>query len=324
MKNSFDKFLYDSLPPIYRSEDLKIKPNPEPLKRFLQILHEGGFKPLIESVESLRNLSDIDNARPEDLNLIVQSLGLEFPFNMTDSERRKYIKTIPSIYKLKGTEDSFNYLAREIFSTKTSINTRVAEYVEGMTPQEWRRIFIDIEVDGALPDLKGKEENFRKFVEIIRPVNRILVINLMLMYYDEYKLSELARDEHLIDIVKVSGGIDSYLNTILDTVVTEKLKLLDGADIFNFSKLLDSITKTSVKETNQDSVKSVAKSSDTYTKDSMIIPITSDIREKVIVEGTAQTKINLAKPASKITTYNKLSRGFYLVHFEPVKPILNY
>ena len=324
MKNSFDKFLYDFLPPIYRSEDLKIKPNPEPLKRFLKIMHEGGFKPLIESAESLRNLSDIDNARPEDLNLIVQSLGLEFPFNMTDTERRKYIKTIPSIYKLKGTEASFNFLAREIFSTKTNINTRVAEYVGGMTPQEWRRIFIDIEVDGALPDLQRKEENFRKFVEIIRPVNRILVINLMLMYYDDYKLSELARDEHIIDILRHSGGIENYLKNILESSVKEKLKRLEGIDSYNFAGIIESIIATPLKEATLESVNFINKSSDVISKDKMGIPILSDVKEQVTLQGAIQTKIILPRPTSKLTTSNKLNTSFFTVHYEPVNPILNY
>lgn len=214
MKNSFDKFLYDSLPPIYRSEDLKIKPNPEPLKRFLQILHEGGFKPLIESAENIRNLSDVDNARPEDLNLIVKQLGLDFPYNMSEAERKKYIKIIPSLYKLKGVEDSFNYLAREIFSTKSKIDTRVAEYVEGMTPEEWRKIFLNIEIDGGLPDIQRKEENFRKFVEIIRPVNRILVINLMLMYYTAYDLQGRARDSSF-ETLKDHQGVDRFRYRLL-------------------------------------------------------------------------------------------------------------
>lgn len=223
INNSFDKYLYNTLPPIYRSEDAKIKPNPEPLRRFLQILNEGGFKPIISNVDRLRNLSNIDNANSEDLSNIVRALGLEFPYNMTDSERRKYIKIIPSLYKLKGAEDSFNYLAREIFSTKSKIDTKVAEYVEGMTPEEWRKIFLNIEIDGGLPDIQRKEENFRKFVEIIRPVNRILVINLMLMYYTSYDLQGRARDSSF-ETLKDHQGVDRFRYRLLVDGVDQNIK----------------------------------------------------------------------------------------------------
>lgn len=190
------------LPAIYRKEDAKIRPNKEPLKRFLQVLSEGGFEPFLESVDALKNLTDIDSIDPRLLHLVVRTLGLDFPYNMTENERRKYLKIIPAIYKSKGTEDSFNFLAREIFSTRTNITTIPETYVEGMTPEEWRRIYIRIEVDGTLPDLQRKEENFRKFVEIVRPVNRILVISLVFKYFDNYRFSELVRDHYSFDSVK--------------------------------------------------------------------------------------------------------------------------
>lgn len=214
MNDNFDLQLYNMLPPIYRKEDAKIRPNPEPLKRFLKILHEGGFKPLIERIDSHQNLMDIDVADSRYLHLLVQTLGLDFPYNMSDKERRKYLKIIPSIYKSKGTADSFNFLAREIFSTKAKIQTRAEVYKEGMTPEEWRRIFIDIEVDGALPDLQRKEENFRKFVEIVRPVNRILVINLVLAYYTEYKFAERARDSFNFEAITESATNDIYTSIV--------------------------------------------------------------------------------------------------------------
>lgn len=231
MKDNFDKQLYNMLPPIYRKEDAKIKPHPEPLKRFLKILHEGGFKPLIERIESLQNLTDIDNADHNSLQLLVQTLGLDFPYNMSDKERRKYLKIIPTIYKSKGTADSFNFLAREIFSTKAKIQTRAEVYKEGMTPEEWRRIFIVIEVDGELTDLQRKEENFRKFVELVRPVNRILVINLIFMYYDNYRFDELVRDLYDFDKLIFNEGEDDRtqvttvksMNTNITLTRTSKL-----------------------------------------------------------------------------------------------------
>ena len=187
---------------------------------------------------------DIDVADPRYLHLLVQTLGLDFPYNMTDKERRKYLKIIPSIYKSKGTADSFNFLAREIFSTKTKINTRAEVYKEGMTPKEWRRIFIDIEVDGALPDLQRKEENFRKFAEVIRPVNRILVINLIFAYYTEYKFAERVRDSFNSEFIIVNPELDRFMSSLKDASPQTKFTLVKPSYLSGTAKLVTSFYTT--------------------------------------------------------------------------------
>lgn len=184
----WDEQLYQMLPELYRREDARIEPSNYPLKRFLQVLANGGFDPLFKDILVFQSLMDLDEVDARFLPIIAKTFGLSYPYNMDESTQRKFLKIVPSLYRLKGTAQSFNYLAREIFSTKSRISTRRQEYEEGMPPEEWRKIFLDIEVDGSIKDLRRKEENFRKFAEAIRPINRILIINLKLTYYLQYDL----------------------------------------------------------------------------------------------------------------------------------------
>jgi len=341
MKDNFDKQLYNMLPPIYRKEDAKIKPHPEPLKRFLKILHEGGFKPLIERIESLQNLTDIDNADPNSIHLLVQTLGLDFPYNMSDKERRKYLKIIPSIYKSKGTADSFNFLAREIFSTKTKIHTRAEIYKEGMTPEEWRRIFIDIEVDGALPDLQRKEENFRKFVEIVRPVNRILVINLILAYYTEYKFAERVRDSFNSEIIIVNPELYRFMSSLKDEVDSSILKLKTETEISHLKPYdyrdpfyLNSSTLNNLrfglssfyrldKIKEQPLLETVKKYVEGISFEAITESATNDSYTSIVKEASPQTKFTVVKP-SNLSGSTKLVTNFYITHYTPKELTLNY
>src|SRR5690606_32940481 len=112
-------------------------------------------------IEEFLFIHDIDNIDSKYLPLIAKTLGLDFPYIVDENTQRKFLKIVPVLYKLKGTESSFNYLAREIFSTKSKITTTVPQYKEGIPKEELRKIYLNIEVDGALPDLQRKEENFR-------------------------------------------------------------------------------------------------------------------------------------------------------------------
>lgn len=319
MIDNFDLLLYNMLPPIYRKEDAKIRPNPEPLKRFLKILYEGGFKPLMQKIDSHQNLMDIDVADPRYLHLLVQTLGLDFPYNMTDKERRKYLKIIPSIYKSKGTAKAFNFLAREIFSTKTKISTRAEVYKEGMTPKEWRRIFIDIEVDGALPDLKRKEENFRKFAEIIRPVNRILVINLILVYFTEYKFAERVRDSFNSEFIIVNPELDRFMKSLKDEVDSNILKHKAETEISHlkpYDYILEKIKEQPLLETVKKYVEGISFEAITES-------VTNDSYTSIVKDASPQTKFTLVKP-SNLSGTAKLVTNFYTNHYTPKEMTLNY
>ena len=220
MKDNFDKQLYNMLPPIYRKEDAKIA---EPLKRFLKILSAGGFEVLLKSIEEFLFIRDIDNVDSKYLPLIAKTMGLDFPYIVDEKTQRKFLKIVPVLYKLKGTESSFNYLAREIFSTKSKISTTVPQYEEGIPEEELRKIYLNIEVDGGIPDIKRKEEFFRQFAEIIRPANKELMIILKLIYYANYALRSRARDT-IFEILTDHQGVDRFRYKLLVDGVDHNIK----------------------------------------------------------------------------------------------------
>ena len=214
MIKNFSEQLYQMLPPIYRKEDANIKPYKEPLKRYLKILSEGGFEVLLKSIEEFLFIRDIDNVDSKYLPLIAETLGLEFPYFVDEKTQRKFLKIVPVLYKLKGTESSFNYLAREIFSIKSKISTIVPQYEEGISEEELRKIYLNIEVEGDIPNIQRKEEFFWQFAEAIRPVNKELLIILKLIYFANYDLQSRARDtifETLID----RQGVDRFRYRLL-------------------------------------------------------------------------------------------------------------
>jgi phage tail-like protein len=214
MNKNFSEQLYQMLPAIYRKEDANIKPNKEPLRRYLKILGDGGFNTLLKSIEETRFVHDIDNIDSKYLPLIAKTLGLDFPYNIDENTQRKFLKIVPTLYKLKGTESSFNYLAREIFSTKSKITTTVPQYKEGISEEELRKIYLNIEVDGGISDTQRKEEFFRQFAENIRPVNMELLIILKLIYYADYDLQSRARDT-VFETLTDHQGVDRFRYRLL-------------------------------------------------------------------------------------------------------------
>lgn len=199
--------LYSKLPNIYRVEDSRVRGTyPLPLKRFLQVLGTG-YDFMEDKIEGLVNLYDIDNCPSEFLAKIVETMGFKFPYALPENEQRRFVKVLPYLYKTKGTTNSFEYLAREIFGTKSSTKAYKQTYKEGMTPREWRTIFVEITTDGEQLNLGRKEEYFRRFSELVRPVNTTLVVLLMIYYSDFYNLKErTAEDENTLKIW------DSYKN----------------------------------------------------------------------------------------------------------------
>lgn len=177
--------LYENLPRIYREEDSRISGNPLPLKRYLQILG-GGFDYLDEKIDKYSTIYDIDKAPAELLPKLIEFMGMNIPYNMDDQTFRKFLKSLPSLYKMKGTSNAFHYLAREIFGTTTTIEVTTPTYVDGMLPEDWRKILIKLIADGEQLFLENKITNFERFAEIARPVNRKLVIDLTVFYSDIY------------------------------------------------------------------------------------------------------------------------------------------
>lgn len=244
--------LYNKLPNIYRKTDAQIKGNHKyPLKRFLQIAG-AGFDFLEQRIDDLSNIYDIDKCPPEFLSKIVEGMGFKFPYALPENEQRRFVKMLPYLYKTKGTVRSFEYLAREIFGTKSSTKAYKAEYKEGMSPEEWRKIYVDITTDGEQLNLGRKEIYFRRFAELVRPVNTILIFFLTTFYDDFYDLRGRAWDCDYCEIEDIHLT-DDYAKSVLED---EQSCVVEGSDVDKYSKEKISeevLTDTMIDEHEEDS-----------------------------------------------------------------------
>lgn len=227
-RHSIGEYLYNKkLPGVYKREDANFL-NPYPLKRFLKLL-DFGFEAMWDSIQAQEDLYDVDNCPVEFLSLIVETMGFVFPYALDEKEQRKFTKMLPKLYKAKGTPKAFEYLAREIFGTESTVRAYKETYVPGMTPREWRRIYVEVTLDGEQYNLGRKEEYFKKFCELVRPVNTLLITFLVTYIYDHYDRNRLGDGDDLCYIeednkkdsyrtISIRGrrllDIDFYLDTI--------------------------------------------------------------------------------------------------------------
>lgn len=323
MLNLGDK-LYEMLPEIYKQSDSEATPIPYPLQRFFKVLG-GGFDFLEEKITEYSNILDVDNCPKEYLLSLAGLLGFEFPYSMDEATQRKFIRILPTLYRLKGTSTSFEYLAHEIFGKSAVISSYNATYTEGMLPEEWRKIFVKVELDGESLYLAGKEENFRKFVEILRPVNSIIITDLSLFYLDSYntksKVSASYPDEY--NIYEFTEELVSKDPT--EVFPTEILTVLAETDIASLIKSDDDVEGLNI-------FKFIYTDGDTFSKvnfndDTLTVKMTESITSEdylTSIADTGTTNIVRAKPASLFVGTNKLVTSFRTTDFIPLNSSISH
>jgi phage tail-like protein len=104
-------YLYEKLPPVYRDYDAKLK---YPLKRYLECIVTGAFKPTLDLISSMLLLLDPEKCPIQYLPYLCQSFGVTYHPEVEERFQRKYLKNIIEIYKRKGTHSIIAFIAREI------------------------------------------------------------------------------------------------------------------------------------------------------------------------------------------------------------------
>lgn len=247
-------YLYENrLPSIYLGEDAKQKPAPFPLKRYLQIT-DVGFDYVNDKIEGLMNLYDIDNCPPEFLPYLADMLGFEFPYEMTDIEKRQWIKLLPTLYKFKGTKSLFNYLGRVVYGADTTVSaTRYGRTVE----DPFNNIELKVSIDGDTRNITDLTDKYRRFADKFRPVNHRLDVLISLIYYD------------IFDKMRMRDDSEKFI--LKDNLNTESYDRDRMTELYDFYKLKSADTEiylpTSIIETNFDLL------DDSFTDDYSVQPI---------------------------------------------------
>lgn len=251
--------LYNKFPELYLSEDTK---QGYALKRFMEVLG-GGFDKAEQDIINFSNIYNADLCPAPLLPLLAEQFGLEFPYDMDEATQRKFIKVLPFLYQFKGTDKAFKYLAREIFGEGTVTNSYTLTPPQGVTWEEWindpqtksdwQKVFIRLEVDGENLFLDDREVNFVKFAELLRPVNRIIIPNLVLFYKD-VRDNALTQETYAWDWVQEDNGLFLYRHRDGKDAISEeeqspilsfipdlehyitREKVYDGLDAFNLNQ----------------------------------------------------------------------------------------
>lgn len=234
---SFGEIFYKRLPEIYKKEDRNAL-NPYQLKKYLRILGEG-FDDIEKSVDSLKFNFDMDLATTETITPSAKLLGFNFPYNMTENEKRNLVKILPLLYRNKGNAKVFEYLANVIFgqySNPVTIDLEKSTMLVGSNPNA-HCITIGVSYLDELPNLLDRLRNYIMFVEEFRPVNLFLkyvfkpfteevgllkivdtILDLPIVYTNEYVLYDI--DEFYFD-TSLLVSTDNY--SIVSVYIDEPL-----------------------------------------------------------------------------------------------------
>jgi phage tail-like protein len=318
--------LYDKLPEVYREYDALQSPTAYPLQRFYKVLGTG-FDYLEGKINDYSNILDVDNCPKEYLLLLANLLGFEFPYSMDEATQRKFIKILPTLYKMKGTPISFEYLAKEIFGSTAVISVFKNTYTAGMPASEWRKVFVKVEFDGEALYLEGKEANFEKFVEMLRPVNCILVTDLSLFYLDDYNYYAKVSDSYPADYSITDTTTDNYLIDPTETILPELLTTPADLDTASSASRSDTDLSTNVFKTMTDDLDTLSKSNFNDTTETQSVTFTSPDTEtySVAIADTGTTTFLRAKPASLLSaTTNKLVTSSRTTDYVPLNSSISY
>lgn len=227
LKINLQERLYNNLPNIYLSEDAK---HGYALKKVLSVLGVG-FNELEQYVKDLSNAYDLDKCPANFLPLIAQLYGVEFPYSFDVATQRKFLKVIPLLYANKGTDVAFKYLAREIFGQATVTNSWTADrgdisLDDWINSDEWKKLFVKVEVDGETFQLDDKANQFIKFSEIIRPVNTILIPYIVFFYQDKYDKESNIKELYDLAILYCDDKLET-IKQALDQYDSSTLSMQD-------------------------------------------------------------------------------------------------
>lgn len=295
--------LYYQLPELYRKEDSRLG---LPLQRYLSILGSG-MDYAGDKIWLYTNVFDLDKCPVELLPLFAEMMGLPFPYSMPEHAQRRFLKALPFIYRMKGTEQTFKYLAREIFGAETKTDAFRQQYTEGMLPAEWRKIFVRVETIDQ-PSLQEKITNFNRLSEYIRPANRNLITELSLVMLDQYDTNRWKEEELQYLITYILIDLEDY---VWDKVFFDLSTLLvsDTEDGYNNTSEIYDLFIPSVFDTE-----SIGAPVASYEMESIFVSVETEAFTLVTNELLAQSTGINSKPVAKLVTGAGINH-FIIGHF---------
>jgi phage tail-like protein len=216
-KNLTDYF-YEKLPVVYREQDnMQLIPNP--LKRFLSAIVEGGFTPVLQNVLDINNLIDVEKCPTKYLPLLCQNYGVEYSPDIEESYQRKFLDNFGELNKRKGTKSCLEYLARELAGPNYGVVIEDSGNVV--------RLYLTTYGDDS--KLNTKQTVIEKYVSQYLPSGMVLDV-MSSYYYSEIAKFLATKDEVVESLIithyeedssAVSHCTESFRSDIIEAVGNE-------------------------------------------------------------------------------------------------------
>lgn len=177
---TFSGKLYNTLPVMYHNADSMVD---YALKRYLQVLSDGGYSFVVDELNGILNLNDPERTPSEVLGILFEQYGLPLFNGIPEVYLRKLLPILGDLYARKGATTVIEYLTSIISDVKTDIV---------ISPDFLNDYHIDLKLEmdydqtGAR-DLPDREQLLRIIKEFL-PFFIEVTIVFVYMFYESVKL----------------------------------------------------------------------------------------------------------------------------------------
>lgn len=216
--------IYNLLPRTYQYADMDTKYQ---LRRFLEILIEGGIFPAYDDTRNLMALIDFDKVPAKFLPDLASALGFEFPYDLDEQTQRTYIKNAVISYKIKGTETALLFMLRELTRFKTWLEIDKAN----------KHIDIYMEVDmGRQGYDKIVDKAGFLLEEYAPPVKSYQIINIFLWFEE---LIKTFYDDDSVTINQYTDLTrDGWFGTNVGTLNDTRYTLTAEVEVYHSTRIV--------------------------------------------------------------------------------------
>lgn len=187
---TFSGKLYNTLPVMYHNADSMVD---YALKRYLQVLSDGGYSFVIDELNGILNLNDPERTPSEVLGVLFEQYGLPLFNGIPEVYLRKLLPILGDLYARKGATTVIEYLTSIISDVKTDIVISpdfLNDYHVDL------RLEMDYDQTGAR-DLPDREQLLRIIKEFLPFFIEVTIIFVYLFY----ETAKLQARESLEDFV---------------------------------------------------------------------------------------------------------------------------
>lgn len=187
---TFSEKLYNTLPVMYHNADSMVD---YALKRYLQVLSDGGYSFVVDELNGILNLNDPERTPSEVLGVLFEQYGLPLFNGIPEVYLRKLLPILGDLYARKGATTVIEYLTSIISDVKTDIVISpdfLNDYHVDL------RLEMDYDQTGAR-DLPDREQLLRIIKEFLPFFIEVTIIFVYLFY----ETAKLQARESLEDFV---------------------------------------------------------------------------------------------------------------------------